>query len=420
MLGFLKFKIRVGVGNDAGPGVEVDGVVLADGGADGNAPEALAIEAESTDGAGVKAAGVALELGDDFGGALFGGTRDGASGETGAKSLGMTGRTGESAFHRGDEVKDLWVGFNLPQFRNVDAAELADLTEVVALEVGDHEEFGTFFWGGQQIGAGMGIMLGVKRVAGTGTFDGASDNAATAEAKKKFRGRGQHLGASQIEISRVRGRRDLAEAEITGKGIGPIRPGRLPRVSEVDLINVSRGDVSFGRDDAFDEVGAGRLGCEMQAGGRGGGWREGLLEVDERRQPARFEPSAGIVEVKQGVWVVTQGEVAVVTDPPEQTPRWEWPVGVMGQGVLLEVVFDLLPVGMKVAREDFQGARGQQRNGSGPSLSTVEPKETREVGEAVSEVFGADSPGTVLKRRGGAVRSWNAEVSDLKAGPVNH
>ena len=53
MLGFLVFEIGVGVGDDAGTGVEVDGVVLADGGADGDAPQALAVEAESADGAGV-------------------------------------------------------------------------------------------------------------------------------------------------------------------------------------------------------------------------------------------------------------------------------------------------------------------------------------------------------------------------------
>ena len=36
VLGFLVFEVGVGVGDDAGAGVEVDGVVLADGGADGD------------------------------------------------------------------------------------------------------------------------------------------------------------------------------------------------------------------------------------------------------------------------------------------------------------------------------------------------------------------------------------------------
>ena len=266
VLGFLVFEVGVGVGDDAGTGVEVDGVVLADGSADGDAPEALTVEAESADGAGVEAAGVGLELGDDFGGAFFGRTGDGAAGETGAKSLGMAGRTGEPTFHRGDEVKDLGVGFDLPKFWNVDAAELADLTEVVALQVGDHEQLGAFLGGGEQIGAGIVVAFAVLWVTWAGAFDGAGDNAAAAQAEKKFGGGGQDLGACQIEISRVRGRGDLPEAEITCKWVGQLRPGCLPGIGEVDLINVSRVDVGFSGDDAFDEVGAGGLGCEVERG----------------------------------------------------------------------------------------------------------------------------------------------------------
>jgi hypothetical protein len=56
------------------------------------------------------------------------------------------------------------------------------------------------------------------------------------------------------------------------------------------------------------------------------------------------------VKVEQGVRVVAESEVAVIADPTEQTACWEWPIGVVGQGVMLEVVFDLLPVGRKAAR----------------------------------------------------------------------
>ena len=40
----------------------------ADGGADGDVAEGFAVEAEAADGAGVEAAGMGFEFGDDFGG----------------------------------------------------------------------------------------------------------------------------------------------------------------------------------------------------------------------------------------------------------------------------------------------------------------------------------------------------------------
>ena len=79
------------------------------------------------------------------------------------------------------------------------------------------------------------------------------------------------------------------------------------------------------------------------------------------------------MKVEQGVRVVAESEVAVIADPTEQTACWEWPIGVVGQGVMLEVVFDLLPVGEKAARQDFQGASSQERNGSGAGFGTVQP-----------------------------------------------
>ena len=149
VLGFLVFQVGVGVGDDAGAGVEVDGVVLADGGADGDVEEGFAVEAEAADGAGVEAAGMGFEFGDDFGGAFFGGAGDGAAGEAGAEGGAVADGGGELAFDGGDEVEDLRVGFDFPEFGDLDAAVGADLTEVVALEVGDHEELGAFFGGGE-------------------------------------------------------------------------------------------------------------------------------------------------------------------------------------------------------------------------------------------------------------------------------
>jgi len=77
------------------------------------------------------AAGMGLEFGDDFGGAFFGGAGDGAAGEAGAEGGAVADGGGELAFDGGDEVEDLRVGFDFPEFGDLDAAVGADLTEVV-------------------------------------------------------------------------------------------------------------------------------------------------------------------------------------------------------------------------------------------------------------------------------------------------
>ena len=64
------FVLGDGVGDDAGADVEGDLIVFLHGGADGDVPLAAAVEAEPADGAGVEAAGVGFEFGDDFAGAF--------------------------------------------------------------------------------------------------------------------------------------------------------------------------------------------------------------------------------------------------------------------------------------------------------------------------------------------------------------
>lgn len=178
---------RVGVGDDAGAGVEVDAVVLADGGADGDVEEGFTVKAKATDGAGVDAAWVGFELRDDFGGAFFGGTGDRAAGEAGAEGGAVADGGGELAFDCGDEVEDLRVGFDFPELGDLDTAVSADLTEVVALEVGDHKKLGAFFGGGEEVGVGGGVSRGVVREAGAGAFYGAGGDVAVAKAEEEFR-----------------------------------------------------------------------------------------------------------------------------------------------------------------------------------------------------------------------------------------
>lgn len=418
VLGFLVFEVGIRVGDDASAGVEVDAVVLADGCADGDVEEAFAIKTEAADGAGIEAAGVGLEFGDDLGGALFGGTCDGAAGETGAEGGAVADVGGELADDGGDEVENLRVGFDFPEFGDLDAAEFADLTEVVALEVGDHEELGAFFGGGEQIGAGGGVAGGILGKAGAGAFDGAGDDAAVAEAEEEFGGGGKDLGAVEVEVGGVWGGGDGAEVEVAGEGVGVGRPGGAPGVGEVDLIDVTGGDVIFGGLDAGGVGFLGGLGSEMEGGGWSGGG--GGVEGKVVGEVAGFEPGGGVVNVKEGVGVVAEGEVAVIADPAEEAGGGEGPVGVVRLGVALKEGFDLVPIVFEGAGEDFEGGGGEEGDGARAGLRAVEPDEAGEAGEVVGEGFGWDFPRTLGKGCGGAFRSIGAGGDLLEARTVSH
>ncbi len=175
--GLFVLVLGDGVGDDAGADVEGDLISLLDGGADGDVPLAAAVEAEPADGAGVEAAGVGFEFGDDLAGAFFGCAGDAAAGEAGAEGVDVIDMRAQDAGDGGDEVKHLSEAFHAPEFGNGDAAEFADLAEVVAFEVGDHEELGTLFGRGGELTHGGGVTCGIVGEARTRTFNWACGDA---------------------------------------------------------------------------------------------------------------------------------------------------------------------------------------------------------------------------------------------------
>lgn len=266
------FVLGDGVGDDAGADVEGDLVVFLDGGADGDVPLAAAVEAEPADGAGVEAAGVGLKLGDDLAGAFFGSAGDAAAREAGTEGIDVIDVRAEGAGDGGDEVEDLGVAFHPPELGDGDAAEFADLAEVVALEVGDHEELGALFGGGGEFVDGGGVAGGIAGEAGAGAFDGAGGDAGALHAEEELGGGGEDGGASELHVGGMRRGGHLSEFEIEGQGVGLLRPLRTPGVGEIDLVDVSGGDVVLRTLHHVDEVGAGDLGLELQV--RSGGGQE--------------------------------------------------------------------------------------------------------------------------------------------------
>ena len=66
---------------------------------------------------------------------------------------------------------------------NLDGTEFADAAEVVAEEIGDHDEFGNFLGAGLEFVAELGVAGGVG-VSRSGAFDGTGLDLGTAHAEK--------------------------------------------------------------------------------------------------------------------------------------------------------------------------------------------------------------------------------------------
>ena len=213
---FFELCFGIRVGDNAGTDVVVEVAGFVNEGADGDVELRFAVEAEVADGTCVKAAIDGLEFGDDFGGTFFGRSGDGATWEAGAEGGGRGEFIAQGAADGGDEMVDVLEFFVLEHVGDLDGAEFANLAEVVAEEVGDHDELGGFFFGPLQVEGGAGVEFGVGE-AGTGSFDGPRLDFASGETKEGF-GRGREDFASgEIYVSGNWSGRGAAELFIERK-----------------------------------------------------------------------------------------------------------------------------------------------------------------------------------------------------------
>ncbi len=81
----------------------------------------------------------------------------------------------------------------------MDGAVLADLSEVISEEVGDHDEFCAFFFGCLQFDRGGGVLLRVGG-AGSGAFDWAGFDLLMGKEEEGFGRRGQNLASVEVVV----------------------------------------------------------------------------------------------------------------------------------------------------------------------------------------------------------------------------
>lgn len=143
--GFFVFVGGDGIGDDAGSGLDVDGIVFDDGGAKGDAGVVIAVETEVADGSGVGAALAFFHLVDDLHGTNLGRAGDGSGGEGGAHHVVGSEVIAETTVDIGDDVHDVAVALNGHEVTNFDTVKLGDAADIIAGEVDQHDVLGAFF-----------------------------------------------------------------------------------------------------------------------------------------------------------------------------------------------------------------------------------------------------------------------------------
>ena len=195
---------------------------------------------------------------------MLGGSGDGAAGGAGGEGCGVGDFFPEGASYCGEEVVDVGEFLELEELGDVDGAVVADLAEVVAEEVGDHDELGDFFGGGDEIVGGAFVVVGVGE-AWSCAFDGAGLDGASGDAEEALGGGGEDLlgmaELGEVEEGGVGGGGGAADLGVELVDIGLRGEGGGEALGEVDLVDVAGGDVVFGLGYNFFEV--------LGGGGRG-------------------------------------------------------------------------------------------------------------------------------------------------------
>ena len=144
VLGLPVLALRVGVGDDARPGLDVGPAAAHQDRPDVDAGIEISGVAEITDGTGVRPSAQRLELIDDLHSPHFGRARDRPCREDGAQGVHRPHPGLQLARHRRDHMHHVAVSLHVHEAFHPDRARPADPAEVVAAEVDQHQVLGPF------------------------------------------------------------------------------------------------------------------------------------------------------------------------------------------------------------------------------------------------------------------------------------
>ena len=199
--------------------LHVGHAVLHDHGADGDGGVHVALEVEVSDGAGVGAALVGLQLGDYLHGADLGGAGDGAGGEASPEHVVAGVAALELAGYVGDEVHDVGVALDVHELGYLYGAGQADAAYVVAPEVDEHDVFGALLLVGAQVGLQLQVLSG-RVASGARAGDRVGGYLAVLDLDEQLGGGADDLETVQLQVVHVRRRVDGAEGAVDLEGVG--------------------------------------------------------------------------------------------------------------------------------------------------------------------------------------------------------
>src|SRR6266581_1731212 len=202
----LVLRLRIGVRDDAAADGEVRRRTNDGRGADRDVPVEGAVPRDVPEGPGVHAAAVGLEALDDLHRARLWRPGDRAAGKSRADEAGDRDVRPEAPTDDALEVVHVREGPQAPQHRNVDAPEVADLPEIVPLEVDDHHVLGGVRLARSEFVREGAVFRG-RPASGPRPLDRPCLDVPPADAEEPLRARGQDAVVARVEVPAERRRR---------------------------------------------------------------------------------------------------------------------------------------------------------------------------------------------------------------------
>src|SRR6266571_3098166 len=248
---FAVLRFRVRVGDDPAADREIGRLADDRRGADRDVPVDRAIPRDISDRARVDAPPMRLESFDDLHGPRLRRTRDRATGKCGPQQPRDRDVVPKASSDDTFQVVHVRERAKPPQDRHMDAAELADLAEVVPFQVDDHHVLRGVLLAREEF-LGESLVRGVRSTPGPGPLDRTGFDLPAPDAEEPFRARGQEAVVSRLEESSERRWRAGPEALVCGGW----RPAEWKRdaMGQVDLEDIAVHDRPFRFLDCVDEV----------------------------------------------------------------------------------------------------------------------------------------------------------------------
>lgn len=356
---FFVFHFRSGVSDDARADVIMELLVFADESADGDIELAFVVVAEIAHRPTVEAARHGFELVDDFTSTFFGGPGDAAAGKAGGEQVDGIDIGSEFSAHGRYEVKDLFEGFELQHFIDAHGTKLANLADVIAEQVGDHDELRNFLRGSLQLIGGASVLIGIGK-AGSSAFDGASFDMPSAESKKRLGRRAENFAMAESHPCGHGSGGAIAEAFIESAERAGGRARSEELLGEIDLIDVASGNPFADAFDALQEMSACHLRFES-ADVAGRLFGRGLHAAGHITD---FRPVIGLVVINEHVGVVSEDKRAIIIDGAAEPTTGE--PGIETGALVFEpsaAKSELIRTAVEVSLQYIFGLGGDQRNG---------------------------------------------------------